>query len=133
MITSSCTSAKGSVSCVTDFSKQLIDAMQQYTGNIGEEIETALQAVGKEAAAKLRDTSPKRSGKYRKGWKVTAERRNGEIIVTVHNKHYRLTHLLEHGHKTRSGGRAAAAPHIAPVEEWAEKEAIKAIEKAVKG
>ena len=118
---------------MTDFSKQLIDAMQQYTGAIGEEIETALQAVGKEAAAKLKDTSPKRSGKYRKGWKVTAERRSGEIIITVHNKHYRLTHLLEHGHKTRNGGRAAAVPHIAPVEEWAEREALKAIEKAVKG
>ena len=118
---------------MTDLSKQIADAMTQYSGAISEGIETALKNVGKEAAVRLKSTSPRRSGKYRKGWKVTAERRNGEITVTVHNKHYRLTHLLEHGHKTRNGGRAAAVPHIAPVEEWAEKEALKVIEKAVKG
>ena len=126
-------SARGSVSSVTDLSKQIADAMAQYTGAISEEIEASLKNVGKEAAVRLKSTSPRRSGKYRKGWKVTAERRNGEINVTVHNKYYRLTHLLEHGHKTRNGGRAKAIPHIAPVEDWAEAEAMKAIEKAVKG
>lgn len=123
-----------------DITRQITEAMKQYTGAVSEEIETALNSVGKEAAVKLKQTSPKRSGKYRKrsgkywkGWTVSAERKNGEISVTVHNKNYRLTHLLEHGHKTRSGGRASAIPHIAPVEAWAEQEALKAVEKAVKG
>ena len=118
---------------VTDLTKQITDAMMQYTGAVSEEIETALKSVGKEASNRLRATSPKRSGKYRKGWTVSAERKNGEISVTVHNKTYRLTHLLEHGHKTRSGGRASEIPHIAPVEAWAEQEAMKAVEKVVKG
>ena len=116
-----------------DLTKQITDAMMQYTGAVSEEIETALQSVGKEAAVKLKQTSPKRSGKYRRGWTVKAFRENGEISVVVHNRDYRLTHLLEHGHKTRNGGRAKASPHIAPVEDWAEAEAMKAIEKAVKG
>lgn len=116
-----------------DITRQITEAMKQYTGAVSEEIEAALKSVGKEAAVKLKQTSPKRSGEYRKGWTVSAERKNGEISVTVHNKNYRLTHLLEHGHKTHSGGRASAIPHIAPVEAWAEQEALKAVEKAVKG
>ena len=63
---------------------------------------------------------------------VAVERENGKISVVVHNREYRLTHLLEHGHKARDGSRAKAIPHIAPVEEWAVSEAMKAIEKAVK-
>lgn len=116
-----------------DLTKQITDAMMQYTGAVSDEIETALQSVGKEAAVKLKQTSPKRSGKYRRGWTVKLFRENGEISVVVHNREYRLTHLLEHGHKARDGSRAKAIPHIAPVEELAEKEAMKAIEKAVKG
>ena len=115
-----------------DLTKQITDAMMQYTGAVSEEIETALKSVGKEAAAKLKQTSPKRSGKYRRGWTCKASRENGEISVVVHNREYRLTHLLEHGHKARDGSRAKAIPHIAPVEEWAVSEAMKAIEKAVK-
>lgn len=116
-----------------DLTKQITDAMKQYTEAVSEEIEASLEAVGKESASKLKHTSPKRSGKYRRGWTVKVFRENGEISVVVHNRDYRLTHLLEHGHKTRNGGRSKAIPHIAPVEDWAEAEAMKAIEKAVKG
>ena len=116
-----------------DITKQITDAMQQYTAEIGEEIESALKSVFKEASERLRATSPKRSGKYRRGWTVSVEKKSGEISVIVHNKTYRLTHLLEHGHKTRNGGRAKALPHIAEVESWAVSEAQRAIEKAVKG
>lgn len=117
-----------------DLTKQITDAMKQYTGAVSEEIEASLKAVGKEAASKLKHTSPKHSGEYRKSWTISVERRSGEINVIVHNKeHYRLIHLLEYGHKMRNGKKSRAISHVAPVEEWAEKEAIKAIEKAVKG
>lgn len=55
---------------------------------------------------------------YANGWTVSAVR--GGYVV--HNKrHYRLTHLLEHGHDVSNqwgatGHRAGAHPHIAPAE-----------------
>ena len=55
---------------------------------------------------------------YANGWTVSAVR--GGYVV--HNKrHYRLTHLLEHGHAVSNqfgatGHRAGAHPHIAPAE-----------------
>lgn len=116
-----------------DITRQITEAMKQYTGAVSEEIETALKSVGKEAAVKLKQTSPKRSGKYRRGWICKVSRESGKISVVVHNREYRLTHLLEHGHKARDGSRAKAISHIDPVEKWAVSEAMKAIEKAVKG
>ena len=74
-------------------------------------------------------------GKYAGGWKKqegqTATRSKSSVI---HNeKHYRLTHLLEFGHAKVNGGRVAAKPHIAAVEQKAiksfEDEIRKGIEK----
>lgn len=72
------------------------------------------------------------TGKYRRNW--TAELRKFssrfKVIATVYNKkEYRLTHLLEKGHKNKNQfgvpkkegkkKEAAAFPHISLVEEWA--------------
>ena len=117
----------------TDLSRQILDAMQEYSGIVADTVENVLKDVGKEAAQRVKSESPKRRGVYKRGWRVVVERRNGSISVTVHNKEYRLTHLLENGHKTRSGTMTKAQPHIKPVEEWAERTAIARIEKEVKG
>lgn len=118
-----------------DFTKQLLESMQQYSADVQKNVEGVLKKVGEEAKNKVKATSPKRTGKYQRGWKVDFQSRNGQISCVIHQngKNYRLTHLLEHGHKTRNGGRVKAQPHIAAVEEWAEREALKEIEKAVKG
>lgn len=115
-----------------DFSKQLVSAMQEYSNLLEEDIKEILSDVGKEAKAKVSAASPTRSGKYAKGWTVKKEFRKGKFKVTVHDKRYQLTHLLENGHRKRNGsGWVSAQPHINAVNEWAEQELESRIRKAV--
>lgn len=94
-----------------------------------------IDQIGKESVAKLKNTSPKRTGGYAKDWALKRYRpRSGIIDVVVHNrKHYSLTHLLENGHVIRNEkgeyGRTSGIKHIAPVEEWAADELPKRIER----
>lgn len=60
--------------------------------------------AGKAAVKRLKAESRKRSGKYAKGWTSTTDHASLEqgVEVTVHNKQYQLTHLLEKGHKVKN-------------------------------
>lgn len=110
--------------------------MQQYSGVVSDTVETVLKDVGKEAQKRVKADSPKKTGAYKRSWKVSIERESGKVLVAVHAKkpYYRLTHLLEDGHRTRGGrGRVRAYPHIRQVEAWAEQEALTRIEKELKG
>lgn len=94
--------------------------------------------VAKEAASKLKNTSPKKTGKYARGWTVKKDKGTAGIeTYIVHNKtNYQLTHLLERGHVIRNKkgtyGRTSPQIHIAPVEEWAVDEVVKEIERELK-
>lgn len=126
---------------MNDFSKELIGAMRQYADGIDKAIEKGLDTVAKEALRSVKNESPKRTGAYRRGWTIDKSRTAGNVSFVIYNKrHYRLTHLLENGHKTRykSGKYGSKAmsrkiAHIAPAAERAALEAIKSVEKAVKG
>lgn len=94
--------------------------MRDYGTALNLAVDDAAMELGKEAARELRQTSPKGyRGKYAKGWAVKKQKKGA---VIVYNKNYQLTHLLEHGHRTRykTGlyGRKTttqAIEHIAPV------------------
>lgn len=60
----------------------------------------------------------KLTGKYAKGWRTKSRTDNvtGQSETLYNASKPGLTHLLEHGHATRNGGRVAGRPHIAPVE-----------------
>jgi hypothetical protein len=95
------------------------EELKGYTEGLALSTKEAVKKQGANAAKALRDTSPKRKGRYAKGWrsKIISESTD-KVEVTVHNaKWYMLTHLLEHGHARRGGGRVAAKPHIAAVEQ----------------
>lgn len=114
---------------VDALAKEVVKALNEYKDVAEEDFEEVAKSVAKEGAKKLKATSPKGSGKGRKGhyangWGVTYERKgNGKFRFTVHNKKKPgLAHLLEHGHQLRQGGRAKAIVHIKPVEEWCNEE-----------
>ncbi len=115
-----------------DIAKQITDAMAQYTTEVKSEIESSIKNVGQEAKARLKSASPVRKGKYRRGWTVKTETKNGVLSLTIYNKNGWLTNILEKGHKKRGGnGFVRGRPHIAEVEDWAIKAAEEAVRKAV--
>lgn len=100
--------------------------MAEYGEDCKKVITECAKEVGKEAADRLKQTSPSRSGAYAKSWAMSVlPQAKSKVHVVVHNMdRYRLTHLLENGHVSRNGtgrtfGFVEARPHIAPVEDWA--------------
>lgn len=122
---------------VDDLDNAIADVLKDYALDVDEAVYDATMAVANETAKELRTTSPKRTGAYAKSWRVTTAYKGrrvarGGIRAYVHNaKHYRLTHLLEKGHKKR-GGHVKAYPHIAAAEEHARKKLERKIESKVK-
>lgn len=119
-----------------ELSIQIKHCIEMYSADVRAEIAAGMKTVALNALNQVKARSPKRTGKYSRGWKVTEQNESGLIGFTVHqnSRQARLTHLLEDGHRTRNKrGWVRAQPHIRAVEQDAEKEALKVIEKAVKG
>ena len=118
---------------------EIAKMLTEYEAAVVKNVDASGKAVADKGAKQLRQTSPKRTGKYAKSWGVTREDssfgENAKYII--HNKkHYRVAHLLEHGHVMANGKRTKAIPHIKPVEEQVireyEKKVREAIENAAK-
>lgn len=110
---------------INQLNNEIMRQLNIYTHDVKGKIRASQEDLGKEAVKELKKTSPKQTGDYRKGWRLKKEKDK----VTVHNKtDYPLTHLLEKGHANRDGGRTAAQPHIAPVEEKVVDEYIQRVE-----
>ena len=118
------------------FQQQLEDILNDYSTQTMKNVDECCMDVSRDCAEKLHQTSPKKTGKYAKGWAVK-EVKGGKLTTSTwvtHNKHYQLTHLLEKGHVKRGGnGRVPASPHIKPVEEWAQNELPKEIKNKLGG
>ena len=100
---------------------QMEELLEEIDKDVQKSAKDNINTVAKESVQKLKNTSPKKSGSYAKGWGVKKE---GDMDVIVHNRtDYQLTHLLENGHVIRNKkgtyGRTRGIKHIAPVEEWA--------------
>ena len=100
---------------------QMEELLDEINRDVEDSAKKNMSTVAKESAQKLKNTSPRRSGSYAKGWSV---KKQGDMDVVVHNRtDYQLTHLLENGHVIRNKkgtyGRTNGIKHIAPVEEWA--------------
>ena len=100
---------------VDDLAGEIVLAVRTYTEEVGAAIEEAVKETAQAMAADLRETSPKNTGEYAKGW--TARKEGPGRYVVYNKKKPQLTHLLEHGHAKRGGGRVEGRPHIKPAEE----------------
>lgn len=114
---------------------QLQEIFEEYSKEVKRATNNSADVVAKQAVSKLRANSPRKSGSYAKGWAIKRERGTAGInTVTIHNRtDYQLTHLLENGHIIRNAkgtfGRAPAIKHIEPVEQWANEELPREIER----
>ena len=118
-----------------DFTIQLEQQLTLYTREVQDKVKSILDEETKKALQEIKDKSPKRKGKYSKGWRIKKEFETANSVgYTIHNStDYQLSHLLEYGHANRDGSRTAGKSHIQPAEETAVKNIEKRIEKAVKG
>lgn len=124
---------------VDNLAKAIQSALKEFEGFTDDAVNKGLSETAKNAARKLRNAHPADAGdwsEYNSGWTVKATKRDKR--ATVHNAdHYQLTHLLEHGHAIKKGGRevghAQAFEHITPVYEEAQTELVENIRKNING
>jgi len=120
---------------IDQLANEIAKGLQEYSSDVIDGIDEASEKISKNAVKKLKQDSPKDTKKYSKGWAVKTEKKYGETNShIIYNKNKPgLTHLLEHGHAKRGGGRVEGKPHIRPVEEQVINEFTAEVEKVIKG
>ena len=120
---------------IDQLANEIAKGLQEYSSDVIDGIDEASEKISKNAVKKLKQDSPKDTKKYSKGWAVKTEKKYGETNShIIYNKNKpQLTHLLEHGHAKRGGGRVEGKPHIRPVEEQVIQEFTAEVERIVKG
>jgi hypothetical protein len=119
---------------VDDLAATIVRNLQEYTDEVTAGIKEAEDVTAKECKENLEADSPVgATGKYKRGWKVTVTADTPlEKHTVIHNKEYRLTHLLEDGHAKRNGGRTRAFPHIKKNEQIANAAFEKRVEEVLR-
>lgn len=123
----------------TNIAQEMKEILADYTDEVMNAVVDALAEVGEDTAQEMKASASDiggfkdRTGKYRRSWTMTQEKRNSYTATIVHAKspQSRLTHLLEFGHATRSGGRTRAFPHIFTINENAQERAVEKVKEAI--
>src|SRR6476620_4678044 len=114
--------------------KEILKQLQYYARNVSEKVDAAKEENAKACLKAIKMKSPKgrRNGEYAKGWRI---KRTSKRLIIHNATDYQLTHLLEHGHVLRRGGRNIGEtdekPHIRPAEETAVRNFLQDVERAI--
>lgn len=120
---------------IDQLAAEIAKELETYSQEVVEKINVSSERVGRAAVKRLKLTSPKRTGKYAKSWTMKTEKQFEQPhsrIIHARKPYYRLTHLLEHGHAKRGGGRVSGKPHIGPAEEEAVRKFTSEVEEAIR-
>lgn len=113
--------------------------LSQYSQEVADQIKQDVQEVAKECVKDIKSGAPKKSGKYRRGWKMKVVFENAEDIrIKIYNSAKpQLAHLLEFGHdlvkRKRKVGYVDGISHIYPAEEKAAASLEKKAKISVRG
>lgn len=100
---------------IDELAVEITQAIADYTEDVSAAIEAEVEATSKAIVDEIRANSPRKTGEYAKGWTRRKGKQSGSISYTIHNRSKpQLTHLLEHGHAKKGGGRVEGRPHIRP-------------------
>ena len=96
----------------------VVTILDDYSNAVSEGMYESGLKVADEGKNKLKQTSPKKTGKYRKNWKVKKTKGAYSFSNIIYNQEWQLTHLLEKPHAKRNGrGSTTPKVHIRPVEQ----------------
>jgi hypothetical protein len=114
--------------------KEILKQLKYYEINVSEKVDKAKEENAKAClkAIKMKRPKGRRNGEYAKGWRI---KRTSKRLIIHNATDYQLTHLLEHGHVLRRGGRNIGEtdekPHIRPAEETAVRNFLQDVERAI--
>ena len=123
---------------VEEFSLAINEAMKEFQQSVDYDIIYVTQKVANEAVENvkrnIKTSGIRGTGKYRSSIKarnIKDSPLSKKSVVYAGDPHYRLTHLLEHGHAKLNGGRTRAFEHWGPAEKKAIDDFISDLREAI--
>lgn len=123
---------------VEQFSLAVMEAMKEFQQSVDYDLVYVTQKVARQAAknvqANITDSGIRGTGEYKKSIKARTIKDSPlskKSVVYADKPHYRLTHLLEHGHAKLNGGRTRAFAHWEPAEQKAIDDFVKELREAI--
>lgn len=117
-----------------DIEKEITEALREYSNEVILGVNACAETCSKELQKELKNTSPKKTGSYKRGWRVKQIAKNAtqSAFIVYNATDYQLTHLLEFGHAIHGGTkRVKAYPHIQQAADRAVNSFVEKVEKVV--